>query len=260
MGTQGADLPRLQPAGRDRERREGEGGGRPRRQPNGCARGISSCRRVRAVPPPLSLLLFTATLKWRAAEIAVPVPPRQDTRPRGHGSPHPRRRRAPGVLPSPAPRHGREAPRGGMSRSPRGTLPAIPTLETMRGSPCSSPPRSVKPQGAPPCSCTCTYWGAPGRPSARSMAATATAPSRPGPELWRKLHPRPPGLSGAGRVRGGAAPHRGCSAAANEARGDGGGRFGTAQRGTAQHSSLHGSAHNGAAQHLSTQYLGMPSF
>lgn len=118
---------RLRRGGRDR----GGRGGRPRRQPNGCAGGISSCRRAWAVPPPprpprppLPLSPAARTGGSRgdvdAGDGPDPAPPRRDTRPHGRGS---QRRRAPGVPPRPAPRHGSEAPRGGTPRSPRGTAP-----------------------------------------------------------------------------------------------------------------------------------------
>lgn len=44
-----------------------------------------------------------------------------------------------------------------------GTQPPGLTLDTVSGSQCSRPPFRVKPQGAPPCSCTGTYWKDPGR-------------------------------------------------------------------------------------------------
>lgn len=61
------------------------------------------------------------------------------------------------------------------------------TLDTVSGSQCSRPPLRVKPQGAPPCSCTGTYWKDPGRFSilrsaqARrdSFSAGATLPPPP---------------------------------------------------------------------------------
>lgn len=41
--------------------------------------------------------------------------------------------------------------------------PPLLTFDTVSGSQCSKPPLRVKPQGAPPCSCTGTYWKDPGR-------------------------------------------------------------------------------------------------
>lgn len=57
------------------------------------------------------------------------------------------------------------------------------TLETIRGSPCSRPPLSVKPHGAPPASCTCAYWKEssslpPSRSGSGSSAGRSMAPSR----------------------------------------------------------------------------------
>lgn len=174
--------------------------------------------------------------------VTAPTPPRRaGTRDPTAGAPSGAAHRVSPRVPRPA--TGRRPLAGGRRGAHAGPRLAAPTLETMRGSPCSSPPRSVKPQGAPPCSCTCTYWGAPGRPSARSIAATAAAtpPSRPGPARPRTAEEMTPPPARAERRgaerRGGAGParHRGCSAAANEARGDGGNRLGTARLGRAGH-------------------------
>ena len=54
-----------------------------------------------------------------------------------------------------------------------GTEPPGLTLDTVSGSQCSRPPLRVKPQGAPPCSCTGTYWKDPGR---FSILRSAQAP------------------------------------------------------------------------------------
>ena len=71
------------------------------------------------------------------------------------------------------------------------------TLDTVSGSQCSRPPLRVKPQGAPPCSCTGTYWKDPGRFSilrsaqARrdSFSAGATLPPPPAAPGSRTLRP-----------------------------------------------------------------------
>lgn len=51
--------------------------------------------------------------------------------------------------------------------------PALLTFDTVSGSQCSKPPFRVKPQGAPPCSCTGTYWKDPGRLSILGSAGQA---------------------------------------------------------------------------------------
>lgn len=77
------------------------------------------------------------------------------------------------------------------------TEPPVLTFDTVSGSQCSRPPLRVKPQGAPPCSCTGTYWKDPGRFSILHWLRRRRAPFPQGlcclrPQQLR--HHRPPAL------------------------------------------------------------------